>query len=142
MSDKADMEYLKSQRSELNAIIKGRKGIEKAYLNPNVSFDIESVTEGWIHGLVPSINKYNSEVYSYNSTHEKPQQYAILSIGNNRDYDIKYIDGYYDLYETIETHPYFNIIRKVDGGQRTKSKKRNKSRKIKKNTKKSKTRKR
>jgi hypothetical protein len=132
MSDKVDMEYLQSQRSELNDIIKRRKGIEKAYLNPNVSFDIESVTEGWIHGLVPSINKYNSEVYSYNSTHEKPQQYAILSIGVKRDYDIKYIHGYYDVYETIETHPYFNIIRRVSGGKRAKSKKRTKSIKSKK----------
>jgi hypothetical protein len=142
MSDKADTEYLKSQRSELNDIIERRKGIEKAYLNPNVSFDIESVTEGWIHGLVPSINKYNSEVYSYNNTHEKPQHYAILSIGNNRDYDINYIGGYYDLYETIDKQPYYKIIRRVSGGKRAKSKKQNKSRKIKKNAKKSKTRKR
>jgi hypothetical protein len=132
MSDNEDAEYSKSQRAELKAIIKRREGIENAYLNPNVSFDIEHVTEGWIYGLVPSINKYNSEVYSYNNTHTDKQQYAILSIGNKKDYDINYIDEYYELYETINEHPYYKILRTVEGGKRIKSKKRTKSRKSKK----------
>ena len=113
-----------------NALKKAFKTVEQTSnpLKPEVA-------KGWIEGLIPSLNKYNTTVDKhkmYIDTENNKLKYATLIRSANGIYGINY--GSTELYFYIHKldDPYYTGNRIWRGGKRIKSKKRTKSRKSKK----------
>jgi hypothetical protein len=131
-------ESLNNIRIAQTALKNAFNAVERTRHKPEVAI-------GWLDGLIPSLNNYNTTVDKHNiyiNNDQNKLKYATLIRSANGIYDINYESESLYFYTPETNDPYFKGDRIWRGGKRIKSKKRTKSRKIKKNAKKSKTRKR
>ncbi len=136
-------QYVIDKKNGLDTIENEKISLDNAFYNKYVVLTNSSAIFGWIRGVIDSINRYNSEVRSYNNTYVPNLKYATLNRKADGEYYIKYDSDLHYLYSPTEaeTPPYYKGVA-ATGGKRIKSKKRTKSRKSKKLKKKSKTHKR